>query len=298
MTRPRWQQVLIALGKALCYLFLFLGWQVLVSTIYSFGITFQLAGEDPAALLDQMRLYDAIMAKTMEISLMSALFTMVSLWGIFKLRRRSLVREVWLRPVPGRVLAWAAALAFCLYWLVNLVLSLLPEPWLESYGEASAGLQEISVIAVLATAVAAPIVEETVFRGLIYTRLQRAMPGWLAVVLSAALFGACHGEPMWIAYAFVLGFIFALLVWKTGSILPSLLMHVVFNTTNEVVTLLVGEDTPLWFLVLTWAAATAGTLFCALRLRRALAAAPPPPPPGPPQNPGPGWGQQFPTEYP
>lgn len=55
------------------------------------------------------------------------------------------------------------------------------------------------------------------------------MPGWLAAVLSALAFGLCHGQPVWMAYAFVLGLVFAFLRLRTGSILPSLLAHFIFN---------------------------------------------------------------------
>lgn len=55
------------------------------------------------------------------------------------------------------------------------------------------------------------------------------MPGWLAAVLSALAFGVCHGQPVWMAYAFLLGLVFAWFRLRTGSILPSLLAHLVFN---------------------------------------------------------------------
>ena len=60
------------------------------------------------------------------------------------------------------------------------------------------------------------------------------MPGWLAAVLSALAFGLCHGQPVWMAYAFVLGLVFAFLRLQTGSILPSMLAHFIFNGISPV----------------------------------------------------------------
>ena len=60
------------------------------------------------------------------------------------------------------------------------------------------------------------------------------MPWWLAVVLSAAVFGACHGHPVWFCYAFVLGSVFGFIVLRTGSIVPTILAHVVFNGIGQV----------------------------------------------------------------
>ena len=190
---PRWQQVLVAAGKAVAYLAVFLGWQMVVYTVYSTSIAMELMMQ---GLYDQLatQIYWLLLSKVSEISLISGLLTLGTLALAFKLRHRSPLREVWLRRAPGAVLGWGAGLAFCLYWLVTLVLAYLPESWTSSYVDASASLEEVSVMAFLSTALVAPVVEEVVFRGLIYTRLQRAMDARWAVVVSAAVFGACHGS--------------------------------------------------------------------------------------------------------
>ena len=54
-----------------------------------------------------------------------------------------------------------------------------------------------------------PYVEETVFRAVLYPRLQRGFgTGW-AVFGSAVLFGVYHGNPVQAVYALVLGIVFA-----------------------------------------------------------------------------------------
>lgn len=268
--RVQGRQAAVALGKAACYLGLFLGWQLLVSTVYSATIAVQLSMSDPAAMLDEARYLDAVMEKLMEISLVSSLLTLGSVVLLFKLRRKSLRQELWLHPAPGKILLWAAPLAFCLYWLVNLVLCLLPEHWLDSYSEAAAGLEQSGAVAFFATALVAPVVEEVVFRGLIFTRLQRALPGWAAVALSAAIFGLCHGELLWFCYAYILGVIFAMLARATGSILPGMLMHVVFNATNEVLAFFPDWEPGTAAGFVAFLLATAGTGLCALQLCRAV----------------------------
>lgn len=276
ITAARWRQVLAALGKAAAYLALFLGWQLVVSTAYTISITMELM-TNGGGVLDEWQLYDAVMACSMEISLVSGLLTLGSVTVLFLLRRRSLKRELWLYPVPGSVFGWAAGLAFCLYWLVTLILSILPENWMEGYLEASESLSYTGAVAFLATAIVAPVVEEVIFRGLIYTRLQRVMPSGAAVALSAVIFGLCHGQFVWFCYAFVLGVIFALLVKETRSILPGMLMHLVFNTTNEVLMMLGDWEpgTAGWLLICVLA--IGGTAFCASRLWSAVGQIPVPP---------------------
>ena len=46
-----------------------------------------------------------------------------------------------------------------------------------------------------------PIAEELVFRGLIYNRMKRFFPVWMAVVFSALLFAVYHGNPIQMIFA-------------------------------------------------------------------------------------------------
>jgi len=223
--------VLLALLKAGCYLLLFLGSQVLVTTFYTVAITVTSllngGGADPTLLLDDILRY------TPAITLLSAVLALVLLWIFFRLRGKKPLAEISLTRTAPRLVAAGGVITPALYALVTLVLSLLPERWLDAYAEASAGLSSTGVLAFLATAIAAPLAEEVIFRGLILSRLARVMPGWLAVLLSALLFGLCHGQAVWVGYAFVLGAIFGWMALRARSILPSLLAHVVFNAIGH-----------------------------------------------------------------
>ena len=104
--------------------------------------------------------------------------------------------------------------------LVSLVLALLPESWMEEYGKAMRLSTETGLIPALAVVAGAPLAEELVFRGVIQSRLERAMPVWIAIVLQAVLFGFIHGTPVQIGYAFLMGLLFGYIRYRTGSILP------------------------------------------------------------------------------
>lgn len=221
--------VFAALGKAVCYLLLFLLCQVLISTVYSLAISLY-AMFNPGVAIDPLAL---VYACTDQISLFSSAATLVILAVFFLLRRKSPLREVGFRATRGRFVFTAIAVTPILYAAVSLVLAFLPTAWMEDYAEASASLNQTGVLMVLATVVAAPLVEEIIFRGLILSRLRRAMPGWLAVVLSALAFGVCHGQIVWMAYAFVLGLIFGFMDLRARSIWPSFAAHVLFNGIGQ-----------------------------------------------------------------
>jgi membrane protease YdiL (CAAX protease family) len=99
--------------------------------------------------------------------------------------------------------------------------------------------------------IAAPVQEETIFRGLIQSVVQTRNPLEFsvgvgdfklpfAVLVSALLFAAVHiatvrlgaslSEALFVVCgAFVLGIVAGWLRWKSGSLLPAILLHAIFN---------------------------------------------------------------------
>ena len=227
--------VLAALGKAVCYLLLFLLCQVLATAVFTLAAALSLLpvwSGDPTGLVSAA--IAMVMSKAGLITFISDLAVLVILTIFFLVRKKKPLAEAGLVRTEPACVGAACAAAPLLYAAVTLVMSLLPEAWLESYIDASAALTQDDVFTILATVVLAPITEEVIFRGLIFSRLERAMRGWLAAVLSALAFGLCHGQPAWMAYAFVLGLVFAFLRLRTGSILPSMLAHFIFNGISPV----------------------------------------------------------------
>lgn len=228
-------QILASLGKAIAYLALFLGSQALVSTGFSIAAALTVIVETGS--LDLFQMLEVLMAYVTPITLASNLFTLVFLLLFFPLRRKNPLREFQLQPIPPLAAAGAVSIAPVLYGVVTLVLFLLPAAWMADYAQASAALNDTGLLPFLSVALAAPVVEEVIFRGLIQSRLAHALPGWPAVVLSALLFALCHGQPVWMGYAFVLGMVLGIMAWRTGSILPSILTHIVFNAIGQVLSL-------------------------------------------------------------
>jgi len=92
------------------------------------------------------------------------------------------------------------------------------------------------VLLIVMTAFLAPIMEEWLFRGVLFRALSEggARGGTRAsvvfgVVLSAGLFALAHGEPLQFAGLFFLGLVLATLVWRTKRLVPSIVTHMSFN---------------------------------------------------------------------
>jgi membrane protease YdiL (CAAX protease family) len=92
------------------------------------------------------------------------------------------------------------------------------------------------VLLIIMTMVLAPIMEEWLFRGVLFRAMSEGTSrggtrrsATLAVLASAALFAAAHGEPVQFLGLFFLGIVLALLLWRTKRIIPSVITHMSFN---------------------------------------------------------------------
>ncbi len=85
-------------------------------------------------------------------------------------------------------------------------------------------LASLAVMAALA-----PLVEELVFRGLLYGWLESRWNSGLAWVVSSLVFAAAHWEPAHIVLVLPLGLLFGWLRRRTDSLVPSFCAHVANN---------------------------------------------------------------------
>jgi len=73
------------------------------------------------------------------------------------------------------------------------------------------------------------ITEEIAFRGLIQHWLHTVLRPWRAIVLASALFTALHLSVPSAPYIFLFGLLLGWAKWKSKSLYPSMLMHIVHN---------------------------------------------------------------------
>jgi membrane protease YdiL (CAAX protease family) len=85
--------------------------------------------------------------------------------------------------------------------------------------------------------VAAPIVEELVFRGLIMRGLRSVFPAWLSVGLQGILFGAAHFDPVrgmgnigLVMILSAVGVVLGGAAYLIRRIAPTMIAHAIFNS--------------------------------------------------------------------
>ena len=118
--------------------------------------------------------------------------------------------------------------------MVNLIPPILPESGtfpLQRFFSSPAASYAVGVFAVFI----APLVEETVFRGLLFAIFERSAGLPFAVITTAVLFAGLHVPEYWRAWNHVLmilvvGLVLSLARGMTGSLAPSIILHVGYNT--------------------------------------------------------------------
>ncbi|HEY4386405.1 MAG TPA: CPBP family intramembrane glutamic endopeptidase [Ktedonobacteraceae bacterium] len=76
----------------------------------------------------------------------------------------------------------------------------------------------------------APVCEEIFFRSFMFMGLVKGMPREIAIVLSALIFAVAHGDVGSFIVLFFIGLALAFLRWRTQSIWPGILLHLLNNT--------------------------------------------------------------------
>ena len=87
---------------------------------------------------------------------------------------------------------------------------------------------------ILAMAVAPGICEELAFRGFILSGFARSARPGMAIVLSSLAFGVAHMIPQQVFNAVLLGLVLGLIALRSGSLLPGVLFHMIYNSLESV----------------------------------------------------------------
>lgn len=90
-------------------------------------------------------------------------------------------------------------------------------------------------IMILAVAIIGPILEELVFRRVIFGSLIQKYNFWISAIVSGVVFAAVHLEFEHILLYTICGLIFAFLYYKTKSIITSIVAHIMLNSTVSLI---------------------------------------------------------------
>jgi membrane protease YdiL (CAAX protease family) len=123
----------------------------------------------------------------------------------------------------------------------------------------------------------AGVAEELFYRGYIQTRLRRRLRPWTAILITAALFGIAHTDPLHTPFAFAAGLYFGWITERSGSIAPAMAVHCVNNLLAVVLPRVLPsgwEARVPWTLLAVYAVVGAASVVLLGRLHRPRAVGP------------------------
>ncbi len=262
------------LGIALGYYALFFAIQyqasVMMSTGMGIGLGIQMGLSENMFTFDSVLLADRLLSLTYELIDVTLLLTYVFLAAalltyLWAEDHKRPLRAARLQRIRLPYMLWTPVLlGIGMFLATSGALCLIPEdfPLMADYIEASQVLEQglFPVLSIVTTVIGAPLLEEVLFRGMIYKHLKKAMPMWVALLLQAALFGIAHGQILWFAFTFVLGILLGFVSDYFDSIWPCILLHLCFNGCNYLPFIQNLWLEPIGWLILL----LASLLFCAL----------------------------------
>lgn len=223
---------------------------------FIFMIVVALLGISRYGVTDQTQLYDFIMNATLSqalsMTLLAGLATAPILIFIYirdnnkdrrngtfvKYKLNNILKYLLIIPFGVFNMLWAN-------YFVALLQLVMPKFMLESYTNTQQIIEGGGFLIQLLTAgIVAPIVEELIFRGLVYRRTKKMTGTIAAAILSAALFGVFHGNWVQAPYAFIIGIMAVFVYEKFKSIVAPIMLHMSANILSVLIMTLASSDTP------------------------------------------------------
>lgn len=94
---------------------------------------------------------------------------------------------------------------------------------------------------ILSVVVAAPLLEEVLFRGIVFESCRERFGSAAAVFISAFLFGLIHVVPVQVVNAFVVGLILGYVYLRTRSLLSVIILHAINNALAYITMAFFGD---------------------------------------------------------
>lgn len=221
-------------GEVIWYMIIFLLIQVIVQGIASIVEAYLAGGDLNGAIRNGLANADNIGITALIISnVVSSLLTIII---FLKAKWTSWSRD-YLATRPWGVVLWIIVLSFGLIipamWLQEELHLELPKEMEQMFTSMCSTPYGYFTLAILA-----PLAEEVVFRGAILRKLLQIFSHqmhWVAIVISAVIFGAAHLNMAQGVNAFVLGLLLGWMYYRTGSIFPGIVLHWANNTIAYII---------------------------------------------------------------
>jgi membrane protease YdiL (CAAX protease family) len=223
---------------------IFLGAMVALMVVASLLLTFALGperiarampeagGGDPMAMLALLAVFFAMGLPAVGLAVARHGRHAPRLLGL----SRSGGRWLWMAPIAVLIVSFAVdegLLRLVRAWAGEAIL-----PTVNTVIADIATTPERTALAVLVLGVLAPMVEELIFRGLVYGYVEGRLGAIAALIVSSLLFAAAHVEGIHMALVLPIGLLLGWVRLRAGSLWPTIAAHVANNSVAVVASFL------------------------------------------------------------
>lgn len=206
--------------------------------VAQFIVVFLLNGLVEAGVMTENTLNSAVVQ--FWASVMAYVLALVIILGIFTAIRNSmqgLVKLLAISERPKLNAAYYVVIGYGAYFLLSFTFVLLAQSLIPGFsvdqkqevGFEQLGTQIEYIMAFIALVVLAPIIEETIFRGFLFTQIRQKYNFWVSALVVSLVFGLVHLQWNVGIDVFALSLVLCYVREKTGSIWTGVGLHMVKN---------------------------------------------------------------------
>lgn len=168
-------------------------------------------------------------------------FSLVIIFGLFQRKIRSpkgtRLLKFGLAKLDFVIILWGTIMVLATGVVIEPLLNLFPKTYLDRLGNimAAGGWMMFTSIVI------APIMEEILFRGILQDALMRKYGVFVGILIASAVFGIVHLIPQQVVNAFMIGIVLGYIYYRTGALLPVILIHCINNAISYFTWMLNGE---------------------------------------------------------
>ncbi len=187
---------------------------------------------------DNLELVEEVMSSytnnVLILTLISALISLPVLYYLYKSDFKKLFANEKYKVIPYVNYVYVAIVAIFGSITFNTLISFSNLiNFFPGYNEVAEFLYDESLLVqILGVAIVIPIVEELIFRGLIFKRMSTYAKTSTAVIISSLIFAVYHFNVVQGIYAFLVGIIFAIVYDRYNNLLAPCLAHIAANGTS------------------------------------------------------------------
>lgn len=236
----------VSFFKGIGYLAIAFVVQLVVSIIYGIISMFNIMGKYGVEYFESnteevlISFMDIMNKNTNAILLISSIIYVLIIALIYRIGKKSIVSDLGLKNINMKSFIIAVPLGLAV-WLINTgILSLvqqagLVQKYFQAYEEITSTIVQGSIfMTILVVGILVPFAEEFLFRGVIQKTFSKNMSIKVAVIIQGVLFGIYHGNLIQGLYATFLGILFGCITYKSKSIYPAVMMHMVNNSIASI----------------------------------------------------------------